>query len=52
MYSPNIAALIAERKKSQLCCYIVDSARVQGRPRIVLQTYLGSAEKVAAIWEK
>ena len=42
-----MASLIAKRKKNKLYYYVVDSARVQGRPRIVHQTYLGSAEKVA-----
>ena len=44
-----MASLIAKRKKNKLYYYVVDSARVQGRPRIVHQTYLGSAEKVAAL---
>ena len=44
-----MASLIAKRKKNKLYDYVVDSARVQGRPRIVHQTYLGSAEKVAAL---
>ena len=44
-----MASLIAKRKKHKLYYYVVDSARVQGRPRIVHQTYLGSAEKVAAL---
>ena len=46
---PTMASLIAKRKKHKLYYYVVDSARVQGRPRIVHQTYLGSAEKVAAL---
>ena len=44
-----MASLIAKRKKNKLYYYVVDSARVQGRPRIVHQTYLGSAQKVAAL---
>src|ERR1700692_3964239 len=44
-----MASLIAKRKKNKLYYYVVDSARVQGRPRIVHQTYLGSAERVAAL---
>ena len=44
-----MASLIAKRKKNKLYYYVVDSARVQGSPRIVHQTYLGSAEKVAAL---
>src|ERR1700691_683832 len=49
MYCPTMASLIAKRKKNKLYYYVVDRARVQGRPRIVHQTYLGSAEKVAAL---
>jgi transposase len=44
-----MASLIAKRKKHKLYYYVVESARVHGRPRIVQQTYLGSAEKVAAL---
>ena len=44
-----MASLMAKRKKNKLYYYVVDSARVQGCPRIVHQTYLGSAEKVAAL---
>ena len=44
-----MASLIAKRKKHKLYYYVVNSARVQGRPRIVHQTYLGSAKKVAAL---
>ena len=28
---------------------MVESARVQGKPRIIQQTYLGTAERVAAL---
>jgi len=44
-----MATLIAKRKKNQLYYYVVESARRDGRPRIVHQTYLGNAEKVAAL---
>src|ERR1022692_3895228 len=49
MYCPTMASLIAKRKKNKFYYYVVDSARLQGRHRIVHQTYLGSAEKVAAL---
>jgi transposase len=49
MYYPVMATLIAKRKKNQLYYYVVESARRDGRPRIVHQTYLGNAEKVAAL---
>ena len=44
-----MASLVAKKKANQLYYYVVESARVHGQPRIVRQTYLGSAEKVAAL---
>ncbi len=44
-----MASLIAKKKASKLYYYLVESGRVEGKPRIVHQTYLGSAEKVAAL---
>ncbi|MDQ2945208.1 MAG: transposase, partial [Acidobacteriota bacterium] len=44
-----MASLVAKRKGKQLYYYVVESARVDGQPRIVHQAYLGSAEKVAAL---
>jgi transposase len=44
-----MASLIAKRKANQLYYYVVESARVEGKPRIVHQTYLGTAERVAAL---
>jgi len=44
-----MASLISKRKKNKLYYYVVESARVNGQPRIIHQTYLGSAEKVAAL---
>ncbi|MGE5946176.1 MAG: IS1634 family transposase [Betaproteobacteria bacterium] len=44
-----MASIIAKRKANQLYYYVVESARVQGKPRIVQQTYLGTAERVAAL---
>jgi transposase len=44
-----MASLIAKRKANRLYFYVVESARVHGQPRIVHQTYLGTAEKVAAL---
>lgn len=42
-----MASLVAKKKGHQLYYYVVESARVDGKPRIVHQTYLGTAEKVA-----
>src|SRR2546426_9339415 len=47
--TPYMASLIAKRKANQLYYYVVESARVEGQPRIVQQTYLGTAEKLAAL---
>ena len=46
---PYMASIIAKRKANQLYYYVVESARVEGKPRIVQQTYLGTAERVAAL---
>jgi hypothetical protein len=46
-----MALLVAKKKGNQLYYYyyVVESARVDGQPRIVHQAYLGTAEKVAAL---
>src|ERR1700687_5600915 len=44
-----MASLIAKKKGNQLYYYIVESARVDGHPRIVHQAYLGPREKAAAL---
>jgi len=47
MYYPVMASLVAKKKGNKLYYYVVESARVDGKPRIVHQTYLGTAERVA-----
>ena len=44
-----MASLVAKPKKNKLYYYVVESARIHGKPRIIHQTYLGNAEKVAAL---
>ena len=44
-----MASLVAKKKGNQLYYYVVESARVDGKPRIVHQTYLGTADRVAAL---
>ena len=44
-----MASVIAKKKGNQLYYYVVESARVEGQPRIVHQAYLGTAEKLAAM---
>lgn len=46
---PYMASLVAKKKGKQLYYYVVESARVEGKPRIVHQAYLGTADKVAAL---
>jgi transposase len=42
-----MASLVAKKKGNQTYYYVVESARVDGQPRIVHQAYLGTAEKLA-----
>ncbi len=51
MYSvlPYMASIIHKKKANQLYYYVVESARVDGKPRIVQQTYLGTAERLAVL---
>jgi hypothetical protein len=42
-----MASLVAKKKGNKLYYYVVESARVDGKSRIVHQAYLGTAEKVA-----
>ena len=44
-----MASLIKKKKGNTLYYYVVESARVDGKPRIVHQTYLGTAERVARL---
>jgi transposase len=43
-----MASLVGKRRGGRTYYYLVESARVAGRPRIVAQQYLGSAEELAA----
>jgi transposase len=44
-----MASLVAKKKGNKLYYYVVESARVDGKPRIVHQAYLGTAEKLAEL---
>src|SRR5712691_1907841 len=44
-----MASLVAKKKGHKLYYSVVESARVNGQPRIVHQADLGTAEKVAAL---
>ena len=41
-------SIVGKRQGNQTYYYLVESARVDGKPRIVSQQYLGSAEEVMA----
>src|SRR6266508_1752752 len=43
-----MASIVGKRQGGRTYYYLVESARVGGKPRIVSQRYLGSAEEVAA----
>src|SRR6201998_4882597 len=47
-----MASLIKKKKATRLYYYLVESARVDGKPRVVHQAYLGTAEKVAELIEQ
>ena len=41
-------SIVGKRRGKQTYYYLVESARVDGKPRIVSQEYLGTAEEVTA----
>ncbi|MHB8319631.1 MAG: IS1634 family transposase [Acidimicrobiales bacterium] len=43
-----MASLVAKKQNGRTYYYMVESARVDGKPRIVSQRYLGTAEEIAA----
>jgi transposase len=43
-----MAYLVGKKQDGKTYYYLTESARVNGKPRIVSQTYLGSAEEIAA----
>jgi len=52
MYYPIMASLISKKKGNKLYYYVVESARVGGKPRIVQQTYLGTADRLADLMKE
>lgn len=48
VYYPYMASIVGKKRGTQTYYYLVESARVDGKPRIVEQQYLGSAEEVTA----
>lgn len=47
-----MATIVKKKKKNQFYYYLVESARVNGKPRIVYQKYLGRAEDIAKAVER
>src|ERR1039457_304604 len=43
-----MASIVGKRRGAATYYYLVESARVSGKPRIVSQEYLGTAEELAA----
>ena len=48
VYYLDMASIVGKKQGGRTYYYLVESARVGGKPRIVSQRYLGSAEEIAA----
>ena len=48
VYYLDMASIVGKKQGGQTYYYLVESARVNGKPRVVSQQYLGSAAEVAA----
>jgi transposase len=48
VYYPDMASIVGKKRGNKTYYYLVTSGRVDGKPRIVDQQYLGSAEEVMA----
>jgi hypothetical protein len=46
VYYPYMVSIVGKKRGNQTYYYLVESARVDGKPRIVAQEYLGSAQEV------
>ena len=46
VYYPYMPSIVGKKRGNQTYYYLVESARMNGKPRIVQQQYLGSAEEV------
>jgi hypothetical protein len=47
-YYPYMASIVGKKRGRATYYYLAESARVGGKPRIVSQEYLGTAEELAA----
>jgi transposase len=48
VYYPYVASIVGKKRGKATYYYLVESARVNGKPRIVSQEYLGTADELAA----
>ena len=48
VYYPYMASIVGKKRGNQTYYYLVESARVNGKPRIVEQQYLGSTQELMA----
>ena len=48
VYYPYMASIVGKKRGKATYYYLVESARVDGQPRIISQEYLGTAEELAA----
>src|SRR5674476_1025381 len=48
VYYPYMSSIVGKKRGNQTYYYLVESARVNGKPRIVEQQYLGSTAEVMA----
>ena len=48
VYYPYMASIVGKKRGKATYYYLVESARVDGKPRIVSQEYLGTADELAA----
>ena len=44
-----MASIVGKKKGNQIYYYVVTSGRVDGKPRITHQTYLGTDERLAQL---
>ncbi len=49
VYYPYMASIVGKKRGAATYYYLVESARVDGKPRITSQEYLGTAQEVAAV---
>ena len=43
-----MASIVGKKRGRATYCYLAESARVDGKPRIISQEYLGTADELAA----